>query len=83
MYIKYTFVFGINMEYKCMPPRSYYQNKRLSFSHLFFFKNTFYIKYSPTETVIEKHFYQEVQFQMWAARSELRRQYENTAEVLV
>jgi len=44
------------MEYKYMPPRSYYQNQRLSLSHLFLFKNTFYIKYYPTETVIEKYF---------------------------
>lgn len=43
----------------------------------------FYTKYSPTETVIEKYFLPKVQFQMWAACSELRRQHENTAEVLV
>lgn len=53
---KIYILFGINMEYKYMPPRSYCQNKRLSFSHLFFFKNTFFIKYSPTETVIVKYF---------------------------
>lgn len=37
----------------------------------------------PLKQLLKNTFYQEVQFQKWEAYSELRRQYENIAEVLV